>query len=171
MFKFTAIGKVLKPFKNKGEFLAIINPEIFSDLLNCPAIFLQIDGIEVPFFIENLDLNKEASLIKVEEFNAPEDVKPYNGEDIYLRTTDITIDLDPQDNLSTIQLNGHRISDKTSGNEFIIQSTVQYPQQLMAVILVEDKEVLIPLAEDWIIQIDLDRKLIEMNLPEGLIDL
>jgi 16S rRNA processing protein RimM len=34
----------------------------------------------------------------------------------------------------------------------------------------EDLEVLIPVADDWIVSVDRENKSISMNLPEGLIE-
>jgi len=71
MFSFFEIGKILKPYRHSGELLAEIDPMVYDDLTASKALFLPIDGIEVPFFIEHLDLDFSGSYIKLEEFNAP----------------------------------------------------------------------------------------------------
>jgi 16S rRNA processing protein RimM len=171
MYKFKSIGKVLKPYKYQGAFYAAIKAIYFPDLLKCKALFLKINGIEVPFFIVDLDLEENTSIIKVEEFKAPEDVSAFNGMDVYLRTTDITVKEDKKDTLESVTLESYMILDEPTGNEFKILKTMQYPQQMMAVTHFGDREVLIPLAEDWIIDIDPSKKIITMSLPEGLVDL
>lgn len=170
MFEFKAIGQILKPYKHTGELLAKIDPLVFEDLENCKAIFIRIDGIEVPFFIENQELDPEVSYLKLEEFNAPEDIKPYNGEELFLRHCDLSKPhlLDRQEK-SYDQLDGFQLKDQNSGRVLDILRTEEYPQQWMAVVIFNDQEALVPLTESWIIGIDAEAKLISMELPEGLL--
>ena len=42
---------------------------------------------------------------------------------------------------------------------------------LYAIINREEKEIMIPIHEELILQIDVDQSLIQMDLPEGILDL
>ena len=46
-----------------------------------------------------------------------------------------------------------------------------YPQQEMAIVRYQGREVLVPLREDWIQALDAARKVVRMELPDGLLDL
>lgn len=170
MFEFRDIGQILKPYKHSGEFLAKIEPGVFEDLEKCQAIFIRIDGIEVPFFIESLELDPEVCYLKLEEFNTPEDIKPYNGNSLYLRLSDLSNPeiLDDQDDAFD-HLGGFQLHDHNSGKTYEIIRTEEYPQQWMAVVLANGQEALVPLTEAWIIGIDSERRIINMELPEGLL--
>lgn len=170
MFEFISIGKILKPFRYSGEFIAIVNPGVFEDLKDCSALFLKIDGLEVPFFIENIELDPEGSYIKLEEFNAPEDVKPFNGQKLYLRTIDVKYPSLLTSKPDNFALDGFTLQDVNTGKSYLIESTAEYPQQLMAIVHVNNQEVLIPLVDEWIQNIDAAKELIQMALPEGLIE-
>ena len=50
-----------------------------------------------------------------------------------------------------------------------ITKVEQYPQQLMAIVIHEGKEILIPLAEAYIEKIDIEKEQIIMTLPEGML--
>ena len=63
------------------------------------------------------------------------------------------------------------IRDETGGGEYAILRTEEYPQQLMAVIDIAGREVLVPLNDQLITDIDKDAKIIRMQIPEGLLDL
>ena len=52
-----------------------------------------------------------------------------------------------------------------------IREIVEYPQQLIAVVEYEGKEIMIPLAEQLIIEIDEENQKLVMELPEGILDL
>lgn len=53
----------------------------------------------------------------------------------------------------------------------IIHTVLQTPGQTLAQILHNENEILIPLNEDWIQSIDHNKKVILMDIPEGLLDL
>ena len=63
------------------------------------------------------------------------------------------------------------IEDKTHGSLGKIEEIIEYPQQEMAAISIKEKEVLIPLNEQLIINIDDGTKTISMDLPDGLLNL
>jgi 16S rRNA processing protein RimM len=53
----------------------------------------------------------------------------------------------------------------------VISEIEEYPQQEMATINYNKKDILIPLNEQFIIKLDNKKKVIEMELPEGLLEL
>ncbi|MEM6699798.1 MAG: hypothetical protein AAF599_15455 [Bacteroidota bacterium] len=53
----------------------------------------------------------------------------------------------------------------------VIEEVIEMPQQEMAVINYKDKEVLIPMNEDFILEILEEEKILKVELPEGLLDL
>ena len=170
MFEYIEIGKVLKPYRKSGAFLAIVEPIFFDDLDAVKAIFLKIDGLEVPFFLEEFELDVENCLFKVEELESPEAVKPFNGTSILLRKEDISDQSKITDpGLAAASLNGFTIYDLNSKLSFVIEEVREYPQQMMAVVLHNGNETLIPLAEALISEIVPEEMLIKMELPDGLI--
>ena len=172
MFEFIPIGQLLKPYRQNGEFLALIDPVFFQDLENSQAVFLQVDGLEVPFFLESMELDPATSYLKVEEFNAPEDIKAFNGSTLFLRTVDIEFaNQKLKEKNDKIGLAGFTLLDQTSGIKCPILSVEEYPQQWMALVKYQDRDILIPLAEDYIRTLDEDDKELIMELPEGIFDI
>lgn len=172
MFKYHEIGEILKPVHNKGELIAAINQEYISDVLVSTVLFLGLDGLDVPFFIESIEHQDDLFLIKFEEFSHPEDIKKYNGVKLKLRH----IDINWNNKKTTIQINeeyliGFTISDNTSGIETLIQSVEQFPFQLMAKVEIKGKSHLIPIIEEFIDGIDDKNKVLKMNLSEGIFEL
>ena len=51
-----------------------------------------------------------------------------------------------------------------------MEDIFETPQQLLAQVTYQEKEILIPLNEDFIIKIDNKKKSISLQLPDGLID-
>jgi len=171
MFEYVAIGRVLKPFRQSGEILVQLEARFITDIKECKAVFLKINGLQVPFFVEYAELDPDTGIIKLEELNSPEEIKPFNGEEIFLRKEDLTVDPeDPHPATELVTLTGYMIVDVHSGLQLSIESVEEYPQQLMAVVSHNGKECLIPLAEELILGIDPSTRTISMELPGGLLD-
>ena len=60
--------------------------------------------------------------------------------------------------------------DNISGEIGIIKEVYEYPMQMIAKCLVDGKEILFPLNDDIVIEIDEEEKKIFVELPEGLLD-
>lgn len=90
-----------------------------------------------------------------------------------MRREDVQLsDAEIQDNGLEYQfLEGFEMSDQELGLLGIIETIESYPQQEMATLKFKKGHCLIPIHENWIVSIDLDKHTILMNLPEGLIEL
>jgi 16S rRNA processing protein RimM len=172
MLKYETVGRILKPFKYDGTLIALIDPDYSKDIKKVKSIFIKIKGQPVPFFIEKLDIENELVYIKFEEFNGPEDVKPFNSYEILLRDSDIKkSDKKKIPVFNYKDLLDFLIIDKTSGNRTRIKDLEQFPQQIMAIVFFNESDVYLPLVESFIEQIDIDKREIIMNLPEGIFNL
>jgi 16S rRNA processing protein RimM len=68
-------------------------------------------------------------------------------------------------------LKGYKMMDDLLGELGDIQSVEAYPQQEIAIVNYQNKEVLIPLNEFVISDIDNDNQIVNVSLPEGLLDI
>ncbi len=147
-----------------------VDKAFLDDLSKSQAVFLLVDGLHVPFFIESFEPDEENSLIKLEEINAPETAKSWNGEQIFLNVRDVSPEsLKNQNNSGINYIVGFTLVDNSTKNSFVIKALEEYPQQLMAIVDVDGREALIPLVEEWISSIDEQHMQIFMDLPDGLI--
>ena len=170
MFNYIEIGEILKPFRAEGELLAVVEDRFKDDTKKVKAIFIETNGLKVPFFIEEIESDGEVFYIKFEEFSGPEEIKKYNGLKLFLRDSDLSFPVDQyNDDDEKTDWAGFLINDKNTNQSFEILRTEQYPQQLMAIVIKDGQEKLIPLVEEFILEIDENNKKILMNLPENLI--
>jgi 16S rRNA processing protein RimM len=118
-----------------------------------------------------MELDKATSILKLEEFNAPESVKPYNGQEIYLRTEDVKNGPHTDQNTEKLHgLEGFILVDLNTDLKAEIVAIEEFPQQLMATVVVEGNEYFVPLVEELIEEINAENKTISMHLPEGLFE-
>ncbi|WP_448636141.1 ribosome maturation factor RimM [Pedobacter panaciterrae] len=68
-------------------------------------------------------------------------------------------------------LKGFVVFDETHGELGEIIEVNEYPQQFVATVAYQSKEILFPLNDDMIVEIDEDEGTMLVDLPEGLLDI
>ena len=140
-------------------------PELYNKL---ESIFVEINGLLVPFFIEKTSWSKSDALNILLKNISETLADQVLGKDVYLPLST----LPP---LSGKQFYYHEVvgfeiheeDGKTCG---IIQSINDQTAQHYFMLRLADKDVVIPIIKDWILEVNRDGKFIKMQLPEGLMD-
>ena len=162
------IGYVTKTKGLKGEVQVFFEFDDYEQL-KPEIIFADMNGKLVPYFVDSYKLQKnstgyfyfddldhidKAQLLVKKKLYLPLAEKPERDENEFFYT----------------DLKGFMAIDETLGELGEITDVHEYPQQFVATVLYKEKEVLFPLNEDFIIEIDEDEKLLTLDLPEGLLD-
>ncbi len=166
MDNFVEVGKLKKTFGSEGD----ISYRLFSERevtleVNDP-IFLNLEGIYVPFFLTKKNVDGK-SVLHLQDIDSLEEAELLAGNAIYLDDKDIAYSSDPTEQLEYAFLKGFTIIDQHNNHVGIIREVSSYPMQEMAVI---ENNVLIPLNERLIVDVNhLEKKLV-YELIEGLLD-
>lgn len=166
------VGYTKKPHGIKGEIKVQIEEEYLDDFLEAKVIFLEIKGKAVPYFITEAREGNEI-IIKLEDITTREMAMEIAGKELSLREEDLQIPESESDDevVNFTQLIGFQIEDIEWGPIAVIEDVIEYPQQILAIITHQSREVLIPLHPTFIKDILPDQKIIKMELPEGILDL
>ena len=164
------LGKIAKKFSFKGEVLAYLDtdePELYENL---ESVFVDQNKHLVPFFIENSSLHKNDFLrIRFEDVTTEAQADAIMGCEIYL-----PLNMLPKlsgDKFYFHEVIGFAIEDKRLGYVGTIQSINDSTAQPLFEVVKEDKEILIPMIDHFLVKVDRDNKKIIMDLPEGLIEM
>ncbi len=77
------IGKLIKPHGIKGEISFAFENDVF-DRVDCPYLVCRVDGIFVPFFIEEYRFKgSETALITFEDVDNEEKARRLSGLEVY----------------------------------------------------------------------------------------
>ena len=57
------VGYITKLHGLKGEMQATVTDPVFDDVKKCPYLVCQLDGIYVPFFIQNYRFRSDTSML------------------------------------------------------------------------------------------------------------
>ena len=133
------------------------------------VIFLELNkGSFIPFFVQTAKAaNDEEYIITVEDVTVVEAAKKLIGKQAYVKE-DILSATAADTPLLWI---GFNLVDKEKGSLGPIEDVMQAGPQWLAKLTYEGKEVLIPLIEQMILDVNIRNKYIRMDLPEGLLDL
>lgn len=166
------IGLLLKPHGIKGEITMQVDADI--DLRELRCIVLDIDGIYVPYFIDSVrPRSSESVLVTISDIDTEEKAQELCGKEVYALRADVpNADGDDDGGFFLADLVGYNI--ETNENE-CIGEIIAYDDSTENVLIVvrslAGKTIYIPIADEFIDGIDPDKKVVMMDLPEGLIDL
>jgi len=174
MEAYQSIGFTKKTYGVKGELKLNIEDRYLEDFAQADVLFLNIAGRKIPYFLEYINFENPFTL-KFEDFDSKESAIELTGKEIFMRTADLLTEeekvFEVVGNLVFEKYIQFKIKDKTLGTIGIIEEIIEYPQQEMASLIFQEKEVLIPMNEALIVKIDAENKVIEMDLPAGLLAL
>ncbi len=164
------LGKIVKKYSFKGEVLAKLDtdqPELYGKL---DAIFLNLRNNLVPFFIEHSQFHKSELLrIKFEDVDDESDADAIMKSELYL-----PLELLPKlegDKFYFHEVIGFTVEDKNHGTVGTITGINDSTAQALFEIDRNGAEILIPMNDEFIVNLDRDNKTILVDTPEGLIDL
>jgi len=164
------LGKIVKKYSFKGELLAKLDtdePELYENL---DAIFIDLRGNLVPFFVESSQLHKSDLLrLNFEDVDSEADADALLKCDLYL-----PLDLLPKlegNKFYFHEVIGFKITDENFGEVGIIKSVNDITAQALFEIDRNNIEILIPMNDEFIVNVDRKNKTVFVNTPEGLIDL
>ena len=164
------LGKIVSKYSFKGELLVKLDtddPEFFIDM---ESVFVLQHKNLIPFFIEESSLHKSELLrVRFEDVDNEADADALIGAELYL----------PLDFLPKLTGNkfyyheviGFTAEDENFGNIGIITGVNDSTNQAIFEIDRDGKEILIPLVDHFLKNIDREIKKILFDVPEGLINL
>ncbi len=162
------IGYITKTKGLKGEVQVYFEyPE--PEDLELESVFVELNGKLVPFFVssyklhpnqtgyfyfDDIDTIDKAEKLVRKKLYQPNSIRPERDEDEFLIT----------------DLKGFIAHDDRHGELGEIIEIHEYPQQFVAVVPYRFREIMFPLNDDFIREIDDEEGIVYLTLPEGLID-
>jgi 16S rRNA processing protein RimM len=163
------LGKITKVYGFDGTVIVRLEKNLKAEIPVLKSVFLETDGKPVPFIISESDYQGGDILrLKFDGYSTVEKVTGFMGCRVYL-TSDATSKKSDKDQG---ELRGYKV--RLADNRFlgVVTEVIENPGQwLFNVNTTKGEEILIPLHEDLIISIDKRKKIIRMDLPEGLTEI
>lgn len=161
------IGKITKAHGLKGEVNFMFTNDTW-DTADCDYLICDIDGILVPFYIEEYRFkNDSTALVKFEDIDSVESANFLLGCDVYLEKK--YAEEQDEEEMPLNYFIGFRMEE--DGN-FIgtITDIDDSTENWLFIVEKEDGiEAMIPAHEDFIVGLDKEKRVITVDLPIGLV--
>ena len=161
------IGIIGKAHGVKGELSIQIDDDVF-DRVDAEYLVLKLDGIFVPFFMEEYRFKSDSvALVKFEGVDTQERARELTGVEVFFPRE--LAEQDEEAELSYAALVGYTLIDNNSGKPV---GTIAYVdvQTINIMFELEDGR-LIPASEELIVDVDQKNRIITLDIPEGILDL
>lgn len=164
------LGKIVSRHGYKGDVLAKLDTDQPEAYENLESVFVSLGNMLVPFFIRKCRLHKSQLLrISFEDIAADEGAGRLIGKQLYL----------PLEQLPPLEgkqfyyheVLGFRLEDELHGDIGEIEAVNDQTSQALFIARKDGKELLIPINDAFILEVDRPGRTIRVRTPEGLVDL
>lgn len=134
---------------------------------NTPLHIEMQKGSYIPYFVSEVKAaGDEEYIINLEEIDKVELAKKLVGRHVYVNESMLA----GHERNSPLLWIGFKIIDKTHGEIGVLDDVLQAGRQWLGKLAYKGAEVLIPLIEQTVDEVDIKAKLIKVSLPDGLLE-
>lgn len=163
------LGKVVKLHGYEGKvsiYLDTDEPREYDDI---EMIFINIGGNLVPFFINEISILNNKAIIDFMDVNDVERAEGLINKEIYL-----PVSMLPElggNKFYYHEVKNMMVIDDNFGELGHICNVLEYPNQAVLQVFHDNKEVLIPISDDIILNVDRKQNRMTIKAPDGLLDI
>lgn len=167
-----AVGSIVKPHGIKGELNVMMTEraEPEGDFAAGGCLFIEIEGLDVPFFVNSVrSRGGDSLLLTLDEVSDEKAAAELAGKTLYTYVD--AAELADDDEITAGALVGYEIFDSETARSLgrIADLTELTPGCWYFVL--EEAERLIPAVDEMILSVNPEARRVVMSLPEGLLEL
>ena len=163
------LGYVIKPHGLKGEVDIFIDSDFPDSYENMESVFVKLHESLVPFFIEKIRISGEKATVKFENLHTLEEASELKSCTLHL----------PLEQLPKLdgnkfyfhEVTGFEVIDAQYGAIGKVEKFYDYPGQDFMAVIHKGKEILIPVNDNIITEVNRNEKHLKVTLPEGLLEI
>jgi 16S rRNA processing protein RimM len=164
------LGKILRTHGVMGDLIIYLDTDTPKRYKSIKLIYVDVDGQLKEFDVTKISVKEKEHLATI-HLRGIEDMttaENYLKSSLYL----------PLSSLPKLrgkkfyyhEIVGYAVDDIKFGNVGVIKEVLELPQHPVAECVQNEKNILIPLSENFIVKIDRNAQIITTDLPDGLID-
>ncbi len=163
------LGKIIRTHGYKGGLKAIFDVDQPQEYRELDMVFIESKDQLIPWIIDGIHFENNKANLALADVKDMEGAEKLVGHYLYL----------PEELLPKLtgkkfyyhEVIGFKVHDKQYGDIGIIDRIIELPNNPLFAILFKNKEILLPLTDEIIVKVDRRKKLIEVDAPEGLIEI
>ena len=165
------IGTLARPHGVGGEVLLRLQPALTGYEPDPDYIFIDLMGGLIPLEVYSLRYkNEQELLLLLDTIDSEEKARRLQGSDVFIDPEQLGEAPDEGD-FSLADLIGLSVYDRTAGFIGIVTGIEEVSNNPIAYIDHNGSEVMLPVHKDLISNIDLEKQIMKIDAPEGLIEL
>lgn len=163
------LGKLTKPFKYSGELILWMDVDDAGLYQEIRLIWLEMRQQLVPYSIIKLKPHNDRFIVKLEGVNTEVGAKELCGKDIYL-PSEMLLELD-DGTFYFHEVPGWTVVNIEGGEELgEVLRVIDHGPYPMLEVENDGTELILPLPENFKIEVDRKNKVLKVEVPEGLVD-
>lgn len=166
---FYYLGTIIKPFSTKGSLLCFFDVDDIYEYENIKSVFIKIDNDFVPFMIDKTSIKDNSKIVLTfQDITDSEEIKKFIKSELYLPLS--TLPKLTGNKFYFHEIINFKVIDENYGDIGVVEKILDYPHQAIMQVKFKDKEVLIPLTDNIIKNLDRKNNIINISAPDGLIE-
>jgi 16S rRNA processing protein RimM len=169
---FISVGTLGKPHGISGAFRFSLALEL-KDAGNFPKVlFIDQKGSPLPYFVASVTVsdNGEEGIISFEEVTTREATRSIANSELLLKEKDVDRYFEEEEEDEWLALIGYTLQGEDGTVLGEITNVIDNTIQPVAVFSLNGNEIMVPLAEELIVEIDDEKEVVILRIPEGLIE-
>ena len=163
------IGKFTRTHGVQGEMAMTFTDDVF-DRTDCPYLICSMDGILVPFFIEEYRFRSDTTaLVKLDRIDTAEQARKFTNVEVYFPLE--YVEEDDSDDIPTWgYFVGFQVTDINHGElGEIVAVDDSTMNVLFSIETPEGEEILLPAHEEFMVKLEKKKRRLTVEVPEGLL--
>jgi len=163
------IGYIIKPHGLKGALHIKLDVDVPEEYKEMESVIVKTGDNLIPFFISSLQLSGDRGFMKLEDINSEEEAREFKSCQLLLPIEALP-EL-PEGKFYYHDVIGYQVIDEQQGALGIVENIFTGGNQDLISMKYQNKEVLIPVADDIVLRANHGQKEIMVDLPAGLLDI
>lgn len=162
-------GLFLKTHGIDGQLVMRVDTLPVADPEQNEPVFVEIDGIPVPFFIKQFRfLSDDTAIVQLDEVDTSQQASEFINCRVFLHKDKVGVE---DEIIDYKELEGFRVNDEQHDGTGILLQVLEHTENIIMVVEWNGEEVLIPFHEDIVRNIDYRNRVIDVSVPDGLFDI
>jgi len=164
-------GTILKTHGKDGELMIEADIKLPDNFIKEESIFIEIDGLLVPFFMEHIFLKSAyTAVVKFEDINTIEEAEELTNLNWHI-DKEKWANLTGEDFSDYEALTGYILINQNDQQIGEIQDVISIPSNTLLEVTYQGKTIEVPVNEETLFYIDEENNIVKNTIPEGLLDL
>lgn len=156
------VGYIIKPYGIDGTVIIRITDDTAEELYEGDFLFIGFDGTKIPFFIESIHWAGDNLRVKFADADSEKEADQLRGREIFASSGKKSNEINPE------LLHDFTFTDKTSGFCGRVEAYHDNATNPLLTVSTKEGEFLLPFHEDFILNVDLNKRELEMQWPVGI---